>query len=665
MANAKLYAKPRKKGKDGKYQETEYYPTYPEVADRGLTLSAVHLYLSALNTPRALTVWLLYSNQEHLQLAELGIDPKGYTEKHVQKFARDYAATCLLKKADFLVLDVDPELEALKTLQETERKCRDTNTRLAPYCPNGCLDPGLLDPAIPAMQSIIKRVLGACDIEEILENAAFGPGTSTVSGREHTDAAYKFSFDSGITPDLFDLVGETLMSAFPPWEIWSDPIFIATNNVTTVLKNAKTNRSIASENNGNMFVQKGIGCVWKQRLFRHGINLYSQAGNQRLARYAMDRQLTTADFRNASGLVARRLPELLLPAYEVKSHVGQEGPLRYPRTFLKRDWFTLLHSCRAHSCTTPLLSTDRDGQLVQVRAPKRRGKETVYAKPVKTILNWEQFSSMGNGSTFELETLIFYAGAVASVKECGGNDVDCLDIGVYGDDVVLPSFAYPYFKQLMTKLGLEINETKSFDHGLFYESCGKHYFNGVDVTPIYLRTGLDTVADVYLFHNNVRRFAARALGCWRGVWGFKRLLRILRRSVPEDWDIKIPNGSGDGGFVSNFDEATPRCRRDPKTRKSMGWEGWSYHHIVDVPIRDRRLYRKGVLLRALTQIGVPDLVWQGNTTCLRDATWPKRKTGHVAQWKDLCEYKPYDESSTTRSITVKLRGYAPFTISLE
>jgi hypothetical protein len=98
------------------------------------------------------------------------------------------------------------------------------------------------------------------------------------------------------------------------------------------------------------------------------------------------------------------------------------------------------------------------------------------------VLKYAKFSSMGNGATFGLETLIFYA-AVRAVGSKRGT--------AYGDDLIIESELYPALIKLLRFLGFIPNEDKSFAEGPFRESCGKDYFNGVDVTPFYLRSTED------------------------------------------------------------------------------------------------------------------------------------------------------------------------------
>jgi hypothetical protein len=94
------------------------------------------------------------------------------------------------------------------------------------------------------------------------------------------------------------------------------------------------------------------------------------------------------------------------------------------------------------------------------------------------IRNYAKFSSMGNGATFSVETLIFAAAAFA---------VGSKRFSVYGDDIIIESELYEPLFKLLRFFGFHINQEKTFTDGPFRESCGANWLNGVDITPFYLR----------------------------------------------------------------------------------------------------------------------------------------------------------------------------------
>jgi hypothetical protein len=115
------------------------------------------------------------------------------------------------------------------------------------------------------------------------------------------------------------------------------------------------------------------------------------------------------------------------------------------------DWYTLFDALRAR---------DYDGAF---------GPGTYH-----------KFSSMGNGTTFVIETLIF-AAACSAV----GADV----WSVYGDDIAISTDKAEALAALLHFLGFDLNADKSYtDPGFpFRESCGADWYEGRRVTPFYIR----------------------------------------------------------------------------------------------------------------------------------------------------------------------------------
>jgi hypothetical protein len=95
-----------------------------------------------------------------------------------------------------------------------------------------------------------------------------------------------------------------------------------------------------------------------------------------------------------------------------------------------------------------------------------------------TKIPYAKFSSMGNGATFTIETLIFAAACDA---------VGASEYTVYGDDIILSSDRSHDLLQLLRFMGFMPNWDKSYLEGPFRESCGGNYYLGDDITPVYLR----------------------------------------------------------------------------------------------------------------------------------------------------------------------------------
>jgi hypothetical protein len=265
--------------------------------------------------------------------------------------------------------------------------------------------------------------------------------------------------------------------------------------------------------------------MMRQRLLRFGIDLRHQSRNQRLAFLGSKTlKLATVDFSSASDSISKEVVRSLLPA----------------------PWHFLLDKCRSQYGVL-------DGDPIL----------------------WHKFSSMGNAFTFELETLIFYAVAscCAEYLQVSSEEDSC--ISVYGDDVVIPITCLELFAEMSDFYGFTVNRKKSHYDSTFRESCGMHYFSGVDVTPIYLKSRLSDAPSVFKFANATRRLAHRRTGMYGCDSDLKVVFDLLVNSLPKLLRFRIPATLGDGGFISNWDESAP-------TRARHGVEGYRVKNVAEV-----------------------------------------------------------------------------------
>lgn len=483
---------------------------------KSLNDDAVRSFLSSLDTPRSLTVWLLYSSQSpeaHQQLAELECQPSDYLDG--DSFRDAYLATEFLSKAKFLSLERDKTAVALDKFRKSEDNCRLTNRRFL----NLALDPQFKGPNVWLLNATKRKIAMILDgskesdfcPEEWIERCHWGPGSTFHLGGIQVHQSKKFQDDSGITQDLFDLLGPIFSRVSPLWEELRRDRWQVTpgDKITTVPKNAKTERTIGIGPGLNVYFQLGIGEMMRVRLLRRaGIDLLCQQRNQLLAYYgSRANHLSTIDFSAASDNIASEVVRELLPV----------------------KWHSIMDLCRS--------------KLYQLDGSWK----------------WSQkFSSMGNGFTFPLQSLIFFAAASAVCEFAGVSDEY---VGVYGDDVILPSTAHAQYVEFCEFLGFQTNSRKSFADGPFRESCGSHYFNGLDVQPIYLKERMHNVDSVVRFSNSIRRLAHRrnrGFGC---DCRFADLWRLLHDTVPKELRYYIPEGYGDVGFIVNFDEARPATKK--------------------------------------------------------------------------------------------------------
>lgn len=250
-----------------------------------------------------------------------------------------------------------------------------------------------------------------------------------------------------------------------------------------VPKNYKTSRLICTEPTLNMMAQKAIGSYIEDRLLSEvGIDLSRQPSiNRRLARAgSLYKNFCTIDLKSASDTISLTLCKAVLPD-------------RFFRSLLL-----------ARSPVTRLPEMDKTVKLAMI-------------------------SSMGNGFTFPLQTMIFSA-IVQAVYDMNGLRYrvrGAKRFAVFGDDIICADGLYNEVVKALELCGFVVNLEKSF-HGSdehFRESCGGDYVNGYDVRGVYLKD-LRENALRYSAFNRIRGWGQR-----HSVSVFNMLLH-LRRTVP-------------------------------------------------------------------------------------------------------------------------------------
>lgn len=499
---------------------------------------------------RANSVGFGFSNEKFLELlsTSVGITPAGELgrETPLDLSTLERARGSLLVRELFSKYDdgkpsKEKDLVTWKRFQEAEDLCRDTNfwvPKTFGY-----------DPFWRSVAMRIRDTLGAFSWDECARGFGFGPGSTTRLPRRNSAAAYKYSGQPESTSGNATLASCAIRMN-PMWNhmVCSSTVgprqpvkVVEGNRVITVPKNYKTDRTIAKEPCMNIYVQKGIGQCIRRRLKLAGINLDDQRPNQEGARIgSLTGQLATIDLSMASDTVALELVSFLLP----------------------NDWWWALEQSRSPVGVLP------------------SGDKLVYQK----------ISSMGNGFTFELETLLFWC-VCQQVASWNVNETDSR-ILVYGDDIVVPTDQAGEVLRRLWQAGFKPNLNKTFVDGPYRESCGKHYFQGCDITPFYVRRPVRSLDRLFLVHNNVYRW------CERGGVDLKEVLKRLRKLAPAIWrEPRLPDGFGDGAFVGAVDEL--RLDSHP-----FGWEFWQTHVLAVSQQQQADDLPEGQMIASLMQLSV-------------------------------------------------------------
>lgn len=405
-------------------------------------------------------------------LVRLGADPRSYRDANL--YYSDAKCVGLLKKFEGFIPGVDREQTAIDKWWDAEKRNYWSNQRLLAYVPMSYpgFRPGLAErnELIASFLEVVrKRVeswIGSAPPQ--LCEGRFGPGATLSDKGRLVTVPDKISSDPTLTPGAMGYLfqwGET-MWARDALVHGRQPVFVRGNRFATVPKTALTDRSIGIEPSINVFYQLGLGRTLRKRLRNAtGWDLDNvQDIHRRVARESsVSLEFATLDLSNASDTVCKNLVRVLVPP----------------------TWASALEALR--SPTTEV------------------GGKRVYL---------EKFSSMGNGFTFELETIIFAALCSVVLERNGAKGVLGTDLFVFGDDLIIPDGLVREVTAVLNFCGFTVNENKSFSGSVkFRESCGGDYFNGSAVRPYYIKRDpfIDSPTDVtqkISLVNGIRRVLA-------------------------------------------------------------------------------------------------------------------------------------------------------------
>lgn len=394
-------------------------------------------------------------------------------------------------------------------------------------------------------KEIISEILGPV----VKPFGSFGNGASVTLRR--VDAPREWKFLKGSTTTLG---GKTLAT----WAVEDSPVWKSSKGVgdiiyvgedhrytctlppgtvkvvpggrfETVSKDAGIDRDIVLGTELNGFIQKGIGDTIRERLASwvystkvqlDGMDLNTSGDlNKGLARAgSVDGHIATVDAKAASNSITLAACEFLLP------------DLWFKLCCAARDPYVLI-----------------DGRYHRLA----------------------MMSGMGNGFTFELESVIFYAIGLAAAERSSLPFAEAY-VSIHGDDLTIPSDVSCALIAAYGRLGVVVNQTKTFVRGPFRESCGGHYYCGHDVTPFYVKTQTGASrGDWFWLHNslllwlNCRTDAFLKTGKGRALVEWLEAIRLYASNgVPEVWaqGIQADRRSGIWGMDPTLKSGWPRSR---------------------------------------------------------------------------------------------------------
>jgi len=216
-----------------------------------------------------------------------------------------------------------------------------------------------------------------------------------------------------------------------------------TSRYITVPKTWKKLRGISAEPTELQFWQQGV-LRRIDHMFRHDkwwsqrINLHSQQRSRDLALYgSKSGELATVDLSAASDSVSLQLVRDL-----------------FGNTLLGR-WLLGTRS----------VFTECEGRTIRI----------------------SKFAPMGSACCFPVECMVFCLAAEVAVLRTRKPSVKTRQVCVFGDDIIVPSYAVHELFEILNRLGFEVNTEKSFWSGDFREACGIEAWRGQDIAPCRFR----------------------------------------------------------------------------------------------------------------------------------------------------------------------------------
>lgn len=471
------------------------------------------------NVSRQLMWYALYDPSRILSVS---IKPSDYST--AASFAADYVLTSYLSKWKGFkpFTKIDTKDVAITQWKLSELVCCETNERFRSLARGELVLPREVSSILYIATRKIAKVLGTFSVTQATKWCDWSSGAAATLKRADASLHKKLSNPLAVSASAL-LAGKSVFLSDPHWryahlELNGSGVdsfeIVNHSRFLTVDKNAKTDRCISAEPTLNMFLQKGVGNYIRERLKHFGVDLDSQSRNQELALVAFNRGFATLDLKAASDTLSTELVSSLLPI----------------------DWFLWLNDIRTKTTLFP------DGSIVKL----------------------EKFSSMGNGYTFELESLIFWA-LSAAVHEYSGFPER--DVGVFGDDIIVHSECAQMLIDVLNVCGFAVNAEKSFTSGPFYESCGKHYFEGTDVTPVYQKSVVSSPAELIRAANRVHRWLLWAATDRRRYFlDAIKLYRSAFASLMPKRFKKLPcipaYSEGDDGFIIESHDLTLKYDRN-------------------------------------------------------------------------------------------------------
>lgn len=312
------------------------------------------------------------------------------------------------------------------------------------------------NPYVKPVNQILRDWLS--DFDARVLPVRHGPGSVAEGGLSKAEKYLGLRADARITYVTSKMCGsDSNVNLYYPFGFDTNLVSSRTAKVVFVPKNASKLRTICMEPVTLQYFQQGVmRCLashFRQKAdIRKHVTLEDQTPNQECARLGS------------------------LPV----GHPQNRG--------LSTDFATIDLSAASDSVTWVLARTLFSGTSLLKWLIATRSTHALLpnGETIRTV----KYAPMGSALCFPIECLIFAACTEYVVRQYYGSnrEVDKLSYRVYGDDIAVSGVVYNELAKVLSSFGFIVNQDKSYTSGPFRESCGKEYFEGYDVTPLYYRT---------------------------------------------------------------------------------------------------------------------------------------------------------------------------------
>jgi len=352
----------------------------------------------------------------------------------------------------------------------------------------------------------------------ILEAGRVGPGSSLLANGQSMYAKLFSSEMSATSAYLYNMYS-AYIRLFPEWanaeiircSFYGSPVYVNSSRSSFVPKSQDISRMICTEPSLNMFFQLGLGALIERRLdglFNLNLSTQPQVNQQLAWLGSLDDQFSTIDLSSASDSISLNLCRAIFP-----------------------DWFYKT--------------------LLELRSPETKiGSETVRL---------DVLSTMGNGFTFPIQTMIFSCLIRAAYRCCDIriNDHGLRNWACFGDDLIVDKRAYRSVIRLLGILGFVTNDSKTFYEGRFRESCGADWFYGQPVRGVYIRR-LSSPQDIFVAINLLNEWS-----CLSGIPLNDGIRYLLSGLSKKEKSFLVPFDENNDSGIRVPSLLLPVIHRDP------------------------------------------------------------------------------------------------------